>query len=164
MENKINLQISDHDRKLLYLMKEKILAFKSESLTIGELIPELEALYRELDLKNEKWKESFFNGWAQLEIAYASALAKKLKAIPLEEQKRLSEILIEMSSLIESTLQNYNRQKDTSVLKRAIILNEKWLMCPDCTDAWEISSSEAMVICPKCDSALHNPRYREVGK
>jgi hypothetical protein len=38
-------------------------------------------------------------------------------------------------------------------------LDETWLMCPYCIDAWESISKEGMVICPKCKTMMHNPRF-----
>lgn len=43
--------------------------------------------------------------------------------------------------------------------KTAVILDQDWLMCPDCIDAWESSIQKATVICPKCSHSFHNPRY-----
>lgn len=38
-------------------------------------------------------------------------------------------------------------------------LEENWLFCPKCTNAWETHSLDAMVKCPNCESILKNPRY-----
>ena len=46
-----------------------------------------------------------------------------------------------------------------SITERATALDEEWLMCPLCIDAWRSLCKEGMVICPKCKHMLHNPRY-----
>ena len=58
--------------------------------------------------------------------------------------------------LIEQELQIDN----PSIERLAAILDKTWLMCPDCIDAWESTSKTAMVICPKCNQILHNPRWK----
>lgn len=51
---------------------------------------------------------------------------------------------------------------DNSISKRAQVGDEKWLICPECMDAWESSDErDAMVICPKCKKMFHNPRYKD---
>lgn len=47
-----------------------------------------------------------------------------------------------------------------SITELAKVADEKWLMCPNCIDAWENSDNiNAMVVCPKCRKMFHNPRY-----
>ncbi|NNM43449.1 MAG: hypothetical protein HKM07_03820 [Chlamydiae bacterium] len=53
---------------------------------------------------------------------------------------------------------------DSEISTTAQILDENWLMCPDCVDAWESTSEDKIVICPKCDRAYYNPRYQPVEK
>lgn len=49
---------------------------------------------------------------------------------------------------------------DLSVTKTAGIGDDKWLICPDCIDAWENSSGlDALVECPSCRQIMKNPRY-----
>jgi hypothetical protein len=39
-------------------------------------------------------------------------------------------------------------------------LDDTWLYCPSCIDAWESTSEEGMVMCPLCQNWLRNPRYK----
>lgn len=51
---------------------------------------------------------------------------------------------------------------DKSVTVSAQIGDEKWLICPDCMDAWEYSDAkDALVICPICHQKFNNPRYMD---
>lgn len=51
---------------------------------------------------------------------------------------------------------------DRQILEKAMIGDEKWLICHLCMDAWEQSScSDGMVRCPKCKNIMHNPRYKD---
>jgi hypothetical protein len=48
-----------------------------------------------------------------------------------------------------------------SIQEHATALDDEWLMCPICIDAWQSTSKDGMVICPKCERMLHNPRYEK---
>lgn len=41
-------------------------------------------------------------------------------------------------------------------------LEDNWLMCPICQEAWKDSCKYAMVRCPKCMNRLHNPNKAKV--
>lgn len=41
----------------------------------------------------------------------------------------------------------------------AELVEDNWLMCPKCVDAWESDSILGMVRCPKCSKMLLNPKY-----
>ena len=43
---------------------------------------------------------------------------------------------------------------------KATELDEHWLMCPLCQEAWEEHSPYGMVRCPKCNNKLLNPHFR----
>ena len=50
---------------------------------------------------------------------------------------------------------------DSSITEDAQIIDHQWLTCPWCIDGWECSSDrDALVICPKCQKILNNPRYK----
>jgi tRNA(Ile2) C34 agmatinyltransferase TiaS len=48
---------------------------------------------------------------------------------------------------------------DLHIEKTATVLNDNWVQCPLCGDAWESTSLDAMVRCPKCQGLSRNPRY-----
>ena len=72
-----------------------------------------------------------------------------------EKLRRLAERLIEEGEK-EELLEPIPRITD-----RANEIDNNWLMCPLCNDAWESQSLYGMVRCPKCKKRLHNPRYQE---
>lgn len=49
---------------------------------------------------------------------------------------------------------------DPAIKDCAQILDEEWLLCPICIDAWKCRSEDGMVICPNCKKMFHNPRYK----
>lgn len=46
------------------------------------------------------------------------------------------------------------------VAGRALALNDDWVQCSVCMDAWEPEANVAMIDCPKCGTLLHNPLYK----
>ena len=52
---------------------------------------------------------------------------------------------------------NYN---DPKIQDSAQILEDNWIMCPLCQEAWEDTTIYAMVCCPMCHHKLHNPKYK----
>ncbi len=49
---------------------------------------------------------------------------------------------------------------DPSITQIATVGDSEWLICPDCMDAWNSpGDKDGMVICPKCKTMMHNPRY-----
>lgn len=48
---------------------------------------------------------------------------------------------------------------DTDCPYKAEIIDDKWLLCPICIDAWQSSDLSGMVRCDKCSTMMNNPRY-----
>jgi hypothetical protein len=53
---------------------------------------------------------------------------------------------------------------DPEVNLKAEKLEDNWLMCPICIDAWQTDSKAGMVMCPKCKNVMHNPITCDVAK
>lgn len=128
-------------------MSEKILFAKSlkEKIKENVSIPEIGAWVYSLrtenkdkDLDSLLYHLMFMEEGEEFELSY-------------EELEKIAD------DLIEGELKN----PDPSIEKLAIILDEKWLMCPDCIDGWESTSKNAMVICSNCNQVLHNPRFQK---
>lgn len=65
---------------------------------------------------------------------------------------------------IEETRKKIMTQRsDPSVIDSAKKLDETWLQCPKCSDAWETPFDEAVVICPNCNTLLRDPRCQELN-
>jgi|ERR1700722_6163596 len=65
-----------------------------------------------------------------------------------------------LTNMIHNILNGYLKSVDLSITKSAEILDDIWLICPNCSEAWKSTSENAMVICATCNHALHNPRYK----
>lgn len=49
---------------------------------------------------------------------------------------------------------------DPIITLHAQIGDESWLICPECFGAWlSTDTLDALVLCPKCNLKLNNPRY-----
>ena len=54
---------------------------------------------------------------------------------------------------------------DPAVSDTAEILEDDWILCPNCVDAWESQPSlDVLVKCPNCGSVLVNPKQIEPTK
>ncbi len=42
---------------------------------------------------------------------------------------------------------------------KASDIEEGWVMCPYCIDAWQPNQVDAMIVCPKCSRVMHSPYY-----
>lgn len=149
--------MKDFDRRQCEIIIKKINAYKLGHIYLADLISDLEGLISILE--DGDWKAAFISHWGKLEIVYALALHNEKKQFDNKDQKNIDnsiEILIKMTT---TALKDYLLVPDASVVKSATTLDDKWVMCPDCSEAWKLASKTAMVICPKCDTFLHNPHY-----
>ncbi|MGE0198246.1 MAG: colicin immunity domain-containing protein [Simkaniaceae bacterium] len=95
-----------------------------------------------------------------------SSVKEDLKQYPgfFYNEKQLRDKVTETQKKLNKTLNEVIEEElsipDPFLEKSATILDDQWLMCPDCVDAWESNSKNAMVICPKCNQILHNPRWQ----
>ena len=70
----------------------------------------------------------------------------------------------------ENAMQIYRKHKDLMELEfpnpsielSAEALDDEWLFCKDCIDAWQSTTDDGMVICPKCKKMMHNPRHTSI--
>ncbi|MEZ7276345.1 hypothetical protein [Pseudoalteromonas sp. 68 DY56-GL68] len=46
---------------------------------------------------------------------------------------------------------------DSDISISAVILQDSWIQCPKCGEAWELNKGGEAIECPKCDSKLLNP-------
>ncbi len=51
---------------------------------------------------------------------------------------------------------------DDSIKEKASVVDQNWLMCTNCIEAWESLSIFGMIECPKCKTIMHNPRYKKL--
>jgi hypothetical protein len=153
---------NNHDRHQIELMKKNLLFFCKKSIGLYELTSNLYGLYRSIKYSDKSWKEKFFNQLLNLESVNASFRENDYSEFTKDREHIVTKSVEEMVKLVDYALDSYLKIYNSSISRTAEIGDEKWLICPDCLDAWESTSKDAMVICPFCNSLFHNPRYNRL--
>lgn len=47
------------------------------------------------------------------------------------------------------------------VTEAANLLQDEWVMCPTCTESWQVVSRLALTKCPACEMMLNNPTWSD---
>jgi hypothetical protein len=68
-------------------------------------------------------------------------------------EKRELDIYNKYKSLMDVEFPN------PGIQDKAIAMDDHWLFCSYCIDAWQSFSTDGMVICPTCNRTMHNPNY-----
>jgi hypothetical protein len=111
------------------------------------------AIYEEiLAILPKKWQSLEF--WE----SYNNGEMKACEIFDEEVEK------IYFSEFYDTEIVKGNKSESYIYSQTAQILDETWVMCPQCTEAWETPSKEIFVTCPKCECSLYNPRYTRENK
>lgn len=150
------MTISNHDRINIENIDYCLAKFKTGQMCLMQLIGNIGGLFRALTSTPKEWNVEFFNCWADLESVYSRELEEgKLNA---EEQNIIKNSIKKLEDLIQRALSQFEYTQDVSP-SPAQALDDNWLYCPICIDAWESSdTAKRIVICPKCNNAFLNPR------
>ena len=139
------------------LMLGSISSFEENKIDLPSLQSTLEFLYAQLkDFHDSNWKEIFCNAITTLESINAGIP----NGFEIKKDTLATDAIYILKAIINKYLREYLESPDINISQFASILDAKWLFCPSCLDAWESESTQAMVICPKCNNAFHNPRYK----
>jgi len=150
--------IKDCNRKQYQIIIERINWFEKGILELTSLIDDLESLQGYLQEVDKKWRSEFYKDWGLLEEIYSVAVVEN-EPISTSDREKIAQSVKNLKKLAEDALNEYLEQPDPLILNTAAIIDDEWLMCSNCTDSWKCTSNNAMVICPACNEALHNPRY-----
>lgn len=80
-----------------------------------------------------------------------NALKKTQKEIGVNLLKTIDEFTIKTRSELLLPIRE--------VKEVAQELDDNWLLCPNCQEAWQSQSKYGMVLCPTCNHKLHNPKF-----
>ena len=158
------MTLSKHDLRQLRLMEKKIYQFEHKKINLFELVGDLRTILNALETVNGTWKDDFQEEINTLEIISDSIEDGSISKLKEDPGKFFHDSTSKLKKMATLLLEKYLKIPDPSILEKAIILDTQWLMCPKCTDAWDSISKDAMVICPKCEHAFHNPRYNASDK
>lgn len=100
----------------------------------------------------------YFNNMGKINSSFRNIL---LDLSTMEDGEEFEVSYEELEKIATKLIEEEFKLPDPNIKKSATILDKTWLMCPDCIDAWESTSKNAMVICPKCNQVFHNPRWKE---
>lgn len=150
--------ISNQDRKQIRLMKYLLAAYSKGNVSLRELLTKLDHLARSTIPKAE-WKKDFLDNWLNLESFNTESIPLQRNQLSVDELEIFDRSVNNIAQLVDHLLSSYEQVPDISVQSVAQELDTQWLLCPLCIDAWQNNSKNAMVVCPKCNEGLHNPRY-----
>lgn len=150
--------------KTNHINPKKIALFESNKLDLFDLINDLGGLLDILESVANSWRDNFGAEINSLEIIYDSIEDGSISKWKGDFDEDLHKSVSNLKKLTISLLEEYLKVTDPNVLESAIEADSKWLICPNCKDAWESNSLNAMVVCPKCERAFQNPRIVDIKK
>lgn len=150
--------MNTYNRRQLKRMLESLIDFEKKKIDLNSLLSNLNFLYNVIDPSDIDFKKKYFNEMEALEIINAISIVNNTEKEDQKEQELLiNQAIQNLKKTINLILEDYEKKPDLNVFEKAVHISSDWLMCPKCTETWESHSVYAMVICPACDSALHNP-------
>ncbi len=156
--------LNAHDLKQIKLIEKNIVLFENDRIDLFDLVNELIGLLNTLESVSFFWKDRFQIEINSLEMIQNSIEDGSISRWRGNFKEDIHKSISDLKKMITSLLAEYLKRSDPTVLESAIEADPNWLMCPKCIDAWESSSREVMVVCPKCESAFHNPRASQNRK
>lgn len=152
--------LTKFDWRQVKLIEKKLSLFEGEKIDLFELIKELNAILNALENMSDSWKADFQSKINFLEIIYDSIEDGSISRWKGNFKEDLDKTVLDLKSMVSILVDEYLKMPDSSITETAIEVDSKWLICPNCNDAWESISSDAMAVCPKCEHVYHNPRSK----
>jgi len=152
--------LSNFDLRQIGLIEKKLLLFEGKKIDLFELIKELNAILNALENISDSWKADFQSKINFLELIHDSIEDGSISRWEGNFKEDLDKTVLGLKQMVSILMDEYLKMPDSRITETAIQGDSKWLICPHCNDAWESISSDAMVICPKCEHVCHNPRSK----
>jgi hypothetical protein len=152
--------LSKFDWRQIRLIEKKLLLFEGKKIDLFELIKELNAILNALENISDSWKADFQSKINFLEIIHDSIEDGAISRWKGNFEEDLDKTVVSLKQMVSILLDEYLKIPDSRITEIAIEGDPTWLICPNCNDAWKSISSDAMVICPKCEHVCHNPRSK----
>lgn len=154
--------LSNFDWRQIRLIEHKLALFESKKIDLSECIKELNVALHALENIPASWKADFQSKINFLEIIHDSIEDGSISKWKGNVKEDLNKTVVSLKQMVSILLNEYLKIPDFRVTEIAIEGDTKWLICPNCNDAWESTSSDAMVVCPKCEHICHNPRIKRL--
>lgn len=146
------------DLKHIVLIQERINMFESNKLDLCDIIYDLSGLLKTLESVSDSWKNKFQAKVNALEIIYDSIEDESISQWDGDYKKDIINNITELKKMTSCIIEEYLSNPDLNIIESAIEGDDNWFICPNCSNAWKSDSTKAMVICPECRQAFHNPR------
>jgi len=154
--------LSNYDLRQMLLIENTISMFENHSLSLSDLVHKLNGISNALESVDNDWKDHFRIENNILEIITDSIEDGSISRWEGDYKISLLKTIEKLKNLASSILEKYLTVSDSNILETAIVEDPNWFICPKCHDAWESNSLKAMIICPNCESALHNPHKSRI--
>ena len=151
--------LTSYDLKQIILIRKRIELFENEKLDLFDFISDLSGLLNAMTSVNEFWRNNFQTLINTLEIIHDSIEDGSISRWQGNYKEDMRNAISKLNKMTTCLLEEYLKKPDPNILERAIEEGSNWLICPKCHNAWKSSSLLAMVICPNCMCALHNPLF-----
>ncbi|MBS0626065.1 MAG: hypothetical protein JSS32_08455 [Verrucomicrobia bacterium] len=151
--------LTEYELRQILLIINKIHSFEKEKTNLFELICDLSGILNALEFKIKPYTDDFRKEINLLELIHDSIEDGSIFRWIGNYKEDMLNSISKLKAMTATILDEYLGLSDSNISESAILLESNWLMCQRCNDAWESDSLKAMVICPKCDRALHNPRW-----
>lgn len=152
--------LSNFDLRQIGLIEKKLMLFEGKKIDLFELIKELNAILNALENISDSWKADFQSKFNFLELIHDSIEDGSISRWEGNFKEDLDKTVLGLKQMVSILMDEYLKMPDSRITETAIQGDSQWLICPHCNDAWESISSDAMVICPKCEHVCHNPRSK----
>lgn len=158
------ISLNKNDLKQIKLILEKLQLFENKKIDLFDLVNDLNGLLNAFESVSNSWKNNFQSEVNALELINDSFKDGSISRWQGNVEEDLYKIIKNLKQMASNLLEKYLRISDPKIEESAIVVDSRWLICPNCNDAWESVSSDTMVECPKCDQVCHNPRYKKLKK
>ncbi|MCP5504355.1 MAG: hypothetical protein H7A41_04295 [Chlamydiales bacterium] len=152
--------LNQYDWRQIKLIENKLILFENKKINLLSLVGDLEGLLHTLETVTDSWKDSFQSEINSLEVICDSIEDGAISRWKGNYKEELHKSIFILKKMARSLLEVYLKTSDPNVLEVAIEGDSKSLICPHCNNIWELISSDAMVVCPKCEYVCHNPRFK----
>ncbi len=139
------------------MIEKKIDLFETNKLDLFDLVNDLSGLLNALESVPDDWRKDFHNKINILEMIHDSIEDGSISKWKGNFKQDIHKSISKLKNMAASIIEKYLKIWDPNIIESAIAASSNWLICPNCNDAWESNSSNAMVICPKCERAFRNP-------
>ncbi len=150
--------LSKKDLNKMLRILDEIKFYKEGKVSLNDLLSALENLLKKFDLVDNRWINDFNKDFNLLK--HRTNINGFGSVFVLEEEIKNSKekkIVENMKNMVNDLILEYLKHTDASVKKSAILGHSTYLVCSNCHEKWNSNLKTAMVICPICETVLHNP-------